>query len=52
MGSDVAARSAPSAGAPPVFVLPAGARVKIAEIRGPWVRVVTNGGVSGWVRFR
>jgi uncharacterized protein YraI len=52
MGSDVAARSAPSPGAPQLFVVPAGERVKIAEIRGPWVRIVTNGGVSGWVRFR
>lgn len=52
LGSDVAARAAPSSGAARLFVLPAGQRVKIAEIRGRWAHVVTEGGVSGWVRFR
>lgn len=52
MGSNVAARSAPSAGAPQIFVLPAGSRVRITEIRGPWAQVVTDSGVSGWVRYR
>ncbi|HEV7276259.1 MAG TPA: SH3 domain-containing protein [Devosiaceae bacterium] len=50
--SDVPARAAPSPGAAQLFVLPAGERVKIAEIRGPWVHVITDSGVSGWVRFR
>ena len=50
--SNVPARAAPSPGAAPVFVLPAGERVKIAEVRGPWVRIITDSGVSGWVRFR
>lgn len=52
IASDVPARAAPSPGAAQLFVLPAGERVKIAEIRGPWVHVITNSGVSGWVRFR
>ena len=50
--SNVPARAAPSPGAAQLFVLPAGERVKIAEVRGPWVRIITDSGVSGWVRFR
>lgn len=49
---DVAARAGPSRNAPRLFVVPAGERVAIAEIRDGWAHVVLEGGISGWVRYR
>ena len=52
IGSAMPARAAPSRNAAPLFTLPSGARVKIAETQGRWLRVVTDSGVSGWIRYR
>jgi hypothetical protein len=52
MGADIPARASPSRNAPTLFVLPAGERVAIAEIRGGWAHVVADNGISGWVRYR
>lgn len=51
-GSDTYLRAGPSQGTERLFVLPAGERVAIAEVRGGWARVVLRSGESGWVRIR
>lgn len=52
LGDDVALRAGPSRGSPRLFILERGERVKIAETRGDWARIVLRSGVSGWVRIR
>ena len=51
VATDTHLRARPSQGAAPLFVVPAGERVPVAEVRGGWVRVV-HGGQSGWARIR
>jgi len=45
----MAVLAGPSESAALLFVLRPGDRVRFAETRGSWVRVVTEGGISGWV---
>jgi SH3-like domain-containing protein len=52
VNSDTYLRARPSHGSKRLFLLPAGERVSVAEIRGSWARVVLTGGESGWVRIR
>ena len=52
LGAAVVVRAGPSRTAARLFVLDAGERVAIAEVRGAWIRVVLPSGVSGWVRAR
>lgn len=52
VGNDVYLRAGPSQSTDRLFVLPAGERVQIAEMRGGWARVILPGGASGWVRIR
>lgn len=49
-GGDLVVQAAPRRGAPTLFVLSAGDRIQVSEQRGNWLRVVTESGVSGWVR--
>jgi len=50
IGSELPAYDRPGASARPIFTFSPGERVRIAEVRGDWLRVETNDGTSAWIR--
>lgn len=48
--SSLAARSIPASSARIVFRTEPGERVKIVDVRGKWLRIVTADGSSGWIQ--
>ena len=48
--SALAARSIPASSARVVFKTQPGERVKIVDVRGKWLRIVTADGSSGWIQ--
>lgn len=50
IAEELPAYSRPSDGADSIFTLEAGQRVRIAQVRGDWVRVETPQGFSVWIR--
>lgn len=50
IAEELPAYSRPSDGADSIFTLEAGQRVRIAQVRGDWVRVETPEGFSVWIR--
>jgi len=49
IGADMPVRAAPQNGAPLLFMLDAGERVRISQSRGRWLQVVTQDGDTGWI---
>jgi len=41
-----------SPGGQPIYRLEPGEHVQIAEVRGKWARIISDGGESGWVRIQ
>lgn len=52
VASDTFVREEPSQGTERLFIVSAGERVEVAEIRDGWARVVLRSGAAGWVRVR
>jgi SH3-like domain-containing protein len=50
LGTSITAKARPSDSAETAMVLEAGERVRIAESRGEWVRVITSDGTSVWIQ--
>jgi SH3-like domain-containing protein len=50
IASSLTAHSRPLDSAPSIFTLQPGDRVRIAEVRGNWLKVQTPDGVTGWIR--
>jgi SH3-like domain-containing protein len=48
--ASIAARSIPASTARVVFTTQPGERVKIIDVRGKWLRIVTADGSSGWIQ--
>jgi hypothetical protein len=50
IGSELPAYDRPGSAARAIFTFSPGERVRIAEVRGNWLRVETNDGTSAWIR--
>ena len=50
IASNLTAFSRPLDSAPSIFTLEPGDRVRIAEVRGDWLKVQTPDGITGWIR--
>lgn len=50
IGSELPAYDRPGGSARAIFTFSPGERVRIAEVRGDWLRVETNDGTSAWIR--
>jgi SH3-like domain-containing protein len=50
LGSSIQGRAGPSNFASRVGPLDAGSRVRIIEVRGAWLHVVTDNGLSAWIK--
>lgn len=50
IGSELPAYDRPGSSARAIFTFSPGERVRIAEVRGNWLRVETNDGTSAWIR--
>lgn len=50
IGSELEAYAGPSDGAQSLFTFEPGDEVRIAEVRGNWLRVETDDGTSAWIR--
>jgi SH3-like domain-containing protein len=48
----VTVRAGPDTDSDRLFVVQPGERIRIAETRGNWARVILDSGISGWVRVR
>lgn len=50
LGSSIQGRAGPSVFSPRVGPLDAGSRVRVIEVRGAWLHVVTDNGLSAWIK--